>query len=200
MNSKSKLCLIALAIVSLTFSSCKSEDPVPENDGELITDVTLTFQELDEYRIPIGSPFSFKASDSQGIDFGGSLLIEDVVLAKGKMYSMEIELYNAILNEDITVEVREEADKHQFYFLGTAFSMSRFASYFYNDLYNGRHLGLEGVLSIDENPSSTNANLQIILRHDLNKDFIGADNPNFVDYPLAGGETDLLINFPVIVE
>ncbi|MEP0713824.1 MAG: hypothetical protein ABJC55_18050, partial [Algoriphagus sp.] len=70
MKTTNKLYLIALALVSFSFASCDSDDPVPENDGELITDVTLTFQELDASGNPVGTAFDFTASDSEGIEVG----------------------------------------------------------------------------------------------------------------------------------
>jgi hypothetical protein len=40
--------------------------------------------------------------------------------------------------------------------------------------------------------------MRVVLRHDLNKSFSGANNPTFANFALAGGETDLDITFPVI--
>ncbi|MEB2778064.1 hypothetical protein SYJ56_22315 [Algoriphagus sp. D3-2-R+10] len=199
MNTTNKLYLIALAVVSFAFSSCDSEDPVPENDGELITDVTLTFQEIDESGNAVGSAFDFTASDSEGIEIGSAPDVETVTLTKGKTYQMSIEVYNSIAEEDITEEIQEESDEHQFYFLGSAFVGSPIMSYEYDD-EGGISLGLKGIVTVDENPVSNNANMQILLRHDLDKNFPGASNPNFVEYAQAGGESDLDITFPVVVE
>ncbi|MEB2785276.1 hypothetical protein [Algoriphagus persicinus] len=199
MTTKSKLCLIALAIVSLTFSSCKSEDPVPENDGELITDVTLTFQELDESNNPVGDTFEFTASDAEGIEIGSTPTVETVVLSKGKKYQMYIDVYNSVAGEDITAEIYAESDEHQFYFLGSAFTSSPFLSYEYDDEGN-ELIGLKGIVTVQQSPGFNNANMQILLRHDLDKNFPGASNPNFLDYAQAGGESDLDITFPVVVE
>lgn len=198
MKTTNKLYLIAFALVSLAFSSCSSEDPVPENDGELITDVTLTFQELDDSGNAVGDPFDFTASDPEGIEVGATPTVETVTLEKGKVYEMTIDVYNSIAGEDITEEIEEEGDEHQFYFLGSAFTSSPFLSYEYND--NGTEIiGLKGIVTVEQSPASNNANMQILLRHALDKSYPGADNPNFQEYAKAGGESDLDITFPVIV-
>ncbi|SFU12408.1 hypothetical protein SAMN04489724_4109 [Algoriphagus locisalis] len=199
MNTKNKLYLIAFAFVSFAMASCSSEDPVPENDGEVITDVTLMFQEIDASGNAVGSPVEFTASDAEGIEVGGAPTIETVMLAKGKTYEMSIEVYNSIENENITEEIQEEGDEHQFYFLGSAFTSSPFLSYTYDD--EGTELiGLKGIVSVQQSPGFSTAEMRVILRHDLDKNFPGADNPNFTDYAQAGGESDLDITFPVVVE
>ncbi len=199
MNSTNKLYLIALALVPFAFSSCTSEDPVPENDGELITDVTLTFQEIDASGNALGAPFDFKASDSEGIEIGSAPEVETVMLTKGKRYEMSIDVYNSVAGEDITEEIRAEGDEHQFYFLGSAFTSSPFLSYEYND--DGAELiGLKGIVTVQQSTGVNTANIQLLLRHALDKNYPGAENPNFQDYAKAGGETDLDITFPVVVE
>tara|TARA_R110002012_G_scaffold322098_1_gene555458 strand:- start:27939 stop:28559 length:621 start_codon:yes stop_codon:yes gene_type:complete len=198
MNRTNKLYLIAIALVLFAFSSCSSEDPVPENDGELITDVTLTFQELDESGNAVGDSFDFTASDSEGIEVGGTPTVETVMLEKGKTYEMTIDVYNSLAEEDITEEIQAEGDEHQFYFLGSAFTSSPFLSYEYND--DGTELiGLKGIVRVQQSPGFNNANIQILLRHALDKNYPGAENPNFQEYAQAGGESDLDITFPVVL-
>ncbi|MEP1086212.1 hypothetical protein [Algoriphagus sp.] len=198
MKTTNKLYLIALALVSFSFASCDSDDPVPENDGELITDVTLTFQELDASGNPVGTAFDFTASDSEGIEVGTTPTIETVQLTKGKTYQMTIDVLNSIEGEDITEEIREEADEHQFYFLGSALTSSPFMTYVYDD-EGSELIGLKGIVTVQLNPGVNNANMRVILRHDLDKNYPGADNPNFQDFAMAGGESDLDITFPVVV-
>jgi len=192
-----KSSFLVAVLFAIVLASCKSEDPVMENDEEVITDVTLRFTELDNSGAVVGDPFEFVASDPQGIELG-SPTIETVNLAKGKTYKMEILLYNSIADEDITEEVQEESDEHQFFFLGSAFIGSPILVYTYNDL-NGELIGLNGEIIVAQSPGFNNANLRVILRHDLDKNFPGAENPNFENFAAAGGETDLDITFPLIV-
>ncbi|WP_192349588.1 hypothetical protein [Algoriphagus sp. Y33] len=199
MKTTHKLYLIALALISFAASSCSSDDPVPENDGELITDVTLTFQEIDESGNAVGDSFDFTASDAEGIEVGSAPDIETVTLTKGKTYQMSIEVYNSIAEEDITEEIQEESDEHQFYFLGSAFVGTPVLSYEYDD-EGGVILGLKGIVTVASNPGTNNATMRILLRHALDKGYPGADNPHFEDYAQAGGESDLDIPFPLILE
>jgi hypothetical protein len=198
MKTTNKFYLIALALASFTFTSCESDDPEIENDGELITDVTLNFQELDAGGNPVGAVIEFTASDSEGIEVGATPTIETVTLTRGKTYQMTIDVFNSIENEDITEEIAEESDEHQFYFLGSAFTGSPIMSYSYDD-DGGIALGLKGVVTVQANPGFNNANMRVILRHDLDKNYPGANNPSFQDFAMAGGESDLDITFPVVI-
>jgi hypothetical protein len=196
-NSK-KSFLYVLLLTTFAFTACNSEDPEAENDQEVITDVILSFQELNLSGIPTGAIITFKASDPQGIEVGSTPTIDNVTLIKGKTYQMKIEVRNSIANEDITAEILAESDEHQFYFLGTAFVGSSVLTYTYADP-SGELIGLEGKVVIAQSPGFNNANMRIVLRHDLDKNFPGALNPNFENFIQAGGETDLDITFPLIL-
>jgi len=200
MKNLQKLPLYLLFVGLFAFASCESEDPVIENEGEVITDVTLAFTELDESGNPVGSAFEFTAADPEGIEVGGAPTIETVELEAGKTYRMEIEVFNSIENEDITEEILEEADEHQFYFLGSAFvgGASAPLSYTYDDA-SGELIGLRGTVTVSASPGLNNAQMRVVLRHDLDKSFQGADNPNFENFVQAGGESDLDITFPLIL-
>ncbi len=197
MKNLRKLHLYLFAVVALGFASCESEDPEKENDGEVITDVTLKFQEVDASNNPIGSVSSFKASDPQGIAVGSTPTVQTVNLTKGKKYLMTIEVYNEIEKEDITKEILEEAAEHQFYFLGSAFT-SNILSIVYADA-GGIALGLRNLVTVSSSPGTNNTSMRVVLRHDLNKNFSGANNPNFANFVQAGGETDLDITFPIVI-
>jgi hypothetical protein len=177
------------------FASCKSEDPTQENDGEVITDVTLKFQELDASNALVGSVLSFKASDPQGIEVGKTPTIQSISLAKGKKYQMTIEVTNGIKGEDITQEILTEAAAHQFFFLGQVFESNIF-SIQYADA-GGAALGLKNTVTVSISPGTNNSNMRVVLRHDLNKNFPGATSPTFANFAQAGGETDLDLTFPV---
>ncbi|GAB2610691.1 hypothetical protein [Belliella aquatica] len=181
-------------------AACNSEDPTLENEEELITDVTLKFTEVDEAGVALASTFEVTAIDSEGLEVGGSPTIGTINLTAGTRYLVEIELFNSIENEDITEEIVEEDDEHQFYFLGSAFVDTPILTYVYDDADgNGNPIGLRGFIRVAEAPIVNNAMFRLVLRHDLNKAFNGANNPNFVDFVNAGGETDLDIMFPVFV-
>lgn len=197
MKNLKKVSLYLLALVAFGFASCESEDPTQENDGEVITDVTLKFQELNASNALVGSVLSFKASDPQGIEVGKTPTIQSISLAKGKKYQMTIEVTNAIKGEDITQEILTEAAAHQFFFLGQVFDSSFFTIQ-YADA-GGIALGLKTTVTVSSSTGTNNSNMRVVLRHELNKSFPGARNPNFANFAQAGGETDFDITFPVIL-
>jgi hypothetical protein len=197
MKNLRKVSLYLVALLAFGFASCESEDPEKENDGEVITDVTLNFQELNASNALVGSVLSFKASDPQGIEVGKTPTVQSITLTKGKKYQMTIEVKNSIENEDITKEILEEAAAHQFFFLGQVFDSS-FFSIQYADA-GGVALGLKTIVTVSSSIGTNNSNMRVVLRHDLNKSFPGASSPTFANFAQAGGETDLDITFPVIL-
>lgn len=197
MKNYKRLPIYLLAALAIGFASCESEDPTPENEGEVITDVTLNFQEVDGSGNPVGSVFSAKASDPEGIEVGATPTIETINVTKGKKYRMTIAVTNSIEGEDITAEILAEADEHQFFFLGTAFT-GNVMTIAYDDP-SGELIGLQNELAVSSSPGTNNAQFRVILRHDLDKNYPGATNPNFQNYEQAGGETDLDITFPVVI-
>jgi hypothetical protein len=197
MKNLRKVSLYVVALLAFGFASCESEDPEKENEGEVITDVTLNFQELNASNALVGSVFTFKASDPQGIEVGKTPTVQSITLTKGKKYQMTIEVKNSIENEDITKEILEEAAEHQFFFLGQVFDSS-FFSIQYADA-GGVALGLKTIVTVSSSTGTNNSNMRVVLRHDLNKSFPGASSPTFANFAQAGGETDLDITFPVIL-
>jgi hypothetical protein len=197
MKNLKKVSLYLLAVLAFGFASCESEDPKKENDGEVITDVTLKFQELNASNALVGSVLTFKASDPQGIEVGKTPTVQSISLTKGKKYQMTIEVTNEIEKEDITKEILEEAAEHQFFFLGPVFDSNIF-SIQYADA-GGIALGLKNTVTVSSSTGTNNSSMRIVLRHDLNKSFAGANNPTFANFAQAGGESDLDITFPVIL-
>jgi hypothetical protein len=194
-----QLLLLAVIIV-FSSTSCNSDDPKPENEEEIITDVTLKFTELNANGTPTANSFEVKASDPQGLELGSNPTIGTITLERGKRYLLELSLFNSIENEDITKEIKEEDDEHQFFFLGTAFVGSPLLTYTYDDQdKNGNPIGLRGFVQATATPSFNNAQFRLVLRHDLNKSFPGATNPSFQNFVQAGGSTDLDITFPLVL-
>src|SRR5690554_2642456 len=196
-----KLPLTLLMPLALLMTACEKDDPVPEIDQEVITEITLLFTELNDAGTPIsGSSFEVVARDAEGISLGSSPEIGAInSLEAGKNYQLEISLYNDIADEDITEEVYEAGEEHQFYFLGTSLvGDTAFLNYAYDDTDgNGKPIGLTGRVAVNGTASNSAGTFRIILRHGLNKNFGGADDPNFQSFESAGGESDLDIAFPV---
>ncbi|MEL6390819.1 MAG: hypothetical protein AAFQ02_11725 [Bacteroidota bacterium] len=106
--------LFILGVVLI--SSCSDDDdPVMmiEDDGEeTITRVTLTFTP-DNGEDPVLATW-FDA-DGEG---SGAPVIDGIDLEEGLTYTMTVELTNTLgsTDEDVTAEIREEDDEHQFFF------------------------------------------------------------------------------------
>jgi hypothetical protein len=196
MKNLRKVSLYLVALLAFGFASCESEDPEKENEGEVITDVTLKFQELNSSNALVGSVLTFKASDPQGIEVGKTPTVQSISLTKGKKYQMTIEVTNSIENEDITTEILEEAAAHQFFFLGPVFDSNIFSIQYADG--DGIGLGLKNIVTVSSSTGTNNSSMRVVLRHDLDKKVSGT-NPNFSNFVQAGGETDLDITFPVIL-
>lgn len=113
-------------------------------------------------------------------------------LAANTDYNVAIEVRNDVENEDITAEIIEEDEEHQFFFQ-TAVSL--FLEFSYEDADdNGDPIGLSTIFYAQE-PS--NGTLTVTLRHEPNKSADGARNG---DPSNAGGETDIQATFDVVIE
>ncbi|MHA7131887.1 hypothetical protein [Algoriphagus namhaensis] len=195
MKNMKKAWVYVMAVAAVGFTACESDDPVVENDEEVITDVVLKFTELDNAGNPTSTMLEFTASDPQGLENGSGPTIETITLDQNKSYRLQIEVLNSIENEDITEEIEEEDDEHQFFFLGSAFVGSAAPMTY---VYNDDQLGLDGRLTVSTSSFNT-ANMRVILRHDLDKSFPGTDNPSFENFAAAGGSSDLDITFQVVL-
>ncbi|MDL5048529.1 hypothetical protein QQ054_21175 [Oscillatoria amoena NRMC-F 0135] len=108
--------LLALPLsVVLVFTGC-DDDPEKENVPELITQVTLTFTPTGG-----GSTVVVTATDPDG-DGPQDLQVDGpITLVKTTSYILTLQLINGLLDPgddeyDITGEIEEEADEHQFFF------------------------------------------------------------------------------------
>ena len=93
--------------------------------------------------------------------------------------------------EDITEEVKEEAEEHQFFFQTSINGLS----VVYNDKdADDNPIGLSSTVTTSEAGSG---NLTIILRHEPSKNASGVSAGDITN---AGGETDIEVTFDVNVQ
>ncbi|HEU0029126.1 MAG TPA: hypothetical protein VFQ53_00745 [Kofleriaceae bacterium] len=87
-----------------------------DNEGEVITTVTLTFTPDGG-----GTPVTASFDDPDG-DGGELPVIDPIVLTAGTTYDLAVQFINRREEpaEDITLEVRDESDEHQVFFTGSA--------------------------------------------------------------------------------
>jgi len=172
----------ALLFLSLILSSCSNDDdatPVAVNEEEVITTINVTLT-------PVGGGTAITLQ-SQDLDGDGPNLPTVTVsgdLVNGTTYNGSIELLNETESpaEDITEEVEEEANEHQFFY--TAGGNLDVTTAYQNFDGNGNNLGTEFTITGNSVSSGT---LTFTLRHEPTK-----PNTGLTD---AGGETDLSVTF-----
>jgi hypothetical protein len=105
-----------LAIMALgLLSSCKNDDPEPENIPEITTKLKLKFTPTG------GSTVEVTATDPDGEGVQDLKIDGPINLVKGTAYTLSLELYNELYKSteegyNISDEIAEEADEHQFFF------------------------------------------------------------------------------------
>lgn len=185
-NNSNRLIFGVILLAGLMLNiSCSDDDenPVVVNEEEIITTMTVTLSAASLTTITLQSQdLDGDGPNAPTIDVSGNLVANTT-------YSGTIVLLNETETpaEDITVEVAEEDDEHQFFFsadgalTGTA----------YSDMDgDGNPVGISFELTTGEAGSGT---LQITLRHEPKK-------PNDGTLADAGGETDIAQTFDVTVE
>lgn len=119
------LMLLLITGSFIFLSGCKNDDPEPENIPELVTKVTLKFTPAGG-----GAVVTVTATDPDGEGVQDIKVDGPINLLKGTQYSLSLELINGLYNPgddgyNITTEVEEEGDEHQFFF---RFSEGAFSS------------------------------------------------------------------------
>ena len=178
-----------LLLASFFVFSCDPDDPDPINEEEVITRVTYTLTPVGG-----GSTVSLVFSDPDG-DGGTAPVITGGSLALGKTYTGVITLLNEAANpdEDITTEVQEEGEDHQFFFSVSTGLTDAFELAYTDADAKGNPIGLKTELTTVKAGTGT---LRLTLRHLPNKTASGVKNGDITN---AGGETDVEVDFPVTV-
>ncbi len=189
-------------------SGCQGtvETPDPEgNEEEVITAVELTFT-------PTGGGSSFVAM-WEDPENDGSPIIDDIVLAEGEEYALEISFLNQLEDpaEDITEEVAEEADEHQVLIYGSAvdgpgsdIGATAIVTHAYDDEDSAQlPIGLSNTLSATGPGDGV---LSIMLRHvppengtAVKTDTLAADFAEGGTNEIGGG-VDADVDFAITVE
>lgn len=176
---------ISLILVVFVFTaiSCNSDDnnPVAIDEEEVITTMNITLTAAT-------GNVTLQSRDIDG-DGPDAPVITVGNLSANTTYSGTIELLNETETpaEDITEEVEEEDDEHQFFFTvnGAVTEVT------YDDQDgNGNPVGLEFTLNTGD---AGNGTLQVTLRHQPKK-------PNDGTLSDAGGDTDIAQTFTLVIE
>lgn len=181
--------LLAIACISaITFASCSDdENPTPTNEEEVITTMTVTLSPAS------GSDVVLKTQDLDGDGPNAPVVTVSGNLLANTTYSGTILLENETEDpaENITTEVAEEADEHQFFYSATGITPT-FTYTGANDS-NGNPVGITFSLATGDAGSGT---LTFTLRHEPNKTASGVSGGDITN---AGGETDIEASFNVTV-
>ncbi len=182
-----KIRLFAVALLAtMVYFSCEKDPDIP-NEEELITTLIYTLTPAGG-----GAPVVFTWRDLDG-DGGNPPVITGGNLAANTTYNGVIKLLDETKTppEDITEEVEEEGEEHQFFFQTTVPGLT--VAYTDTDK-DGRPIGIESRLTTTAVGSGS---LTIILRHQPNKAAAGVSMGNIAN---AGGETDIEVTFNVNVQ
>jgi len=180
--------LITLALMTLlTFNACSDDDdatPTPVNEEEIITTLTVTLTPNGG-----GTTVILKTQDLDGD--GPNLPITTVSsnLTPGTTYVGSIELLNETEDpaEDITEEVEDESDEHQFFY--TISSGLDVTTTYTNFDSNGDPLGTTFEL---ETGAISSGLMTFTLLHEPTKPNTGISD--------AGGETDIETTFDIFIQ
>tara|TARA_B110000259_G_C13946540_1_gene374974 strand:- start:155 stop:712 length:558 start_codon:yes stop_codon:yes gene_type:complete len=185
MKTLNTIKLIAvLFISSILFSSCSDNDDDHDHDHEeeLITTVIYTLTDGDDI-----VRLTFKDLDGEGGTDGTTTVSGP--LKANTVYTGLIQLLNETESpaENITTEVQEEGDEHEFFYASSVAGVSITKT----DMdSNGNPIGIETSLAAGNAGTGT---LTIILKHEPTK-------PNNGSSDEAGGSTDVEVTFSIQVQ
>jgi len=179
--------LLLATLFSFIMVSCDPEEPEPPNEEEVITTLIYSLS-------PMGGgdtvTLSFRDIDGDG---GEEPTITGGTLSANTTYTGSLTLRNESESpaEEITTEIEEEAEEHQFFFQSTVAGLQ----VAYNDVdADNNPVGLATTLTTDNDGSGT---ITITLRHEPNKSADGVSNG---DISNAGGEADIEVSIPISVQ
>ncbi|MEM1324427.1 MAG: T9SS type A sorting domain-containing protein [Bacteroidota bacterium] len=175
-----------------------ADAPPCENEEEVITDVTLTFTSADGSDV-----VTAVARDPDGEGPQDLQILDEINLTESTEYTLTVELLNAIEGEDITEEIQDEDDEHQFFFAftdeifrspaGDGNADNREDPINYNDFdENGLPVGLSTGWETECGEETTNGTFRIVLKHQP-----GVKDENST---INDGGTDIDLTFVITVE
>ena len=190
---KTNLKYLAMALfAAAAITSCRSDDedevvPLPVNEEEVITTMVLAF---DGQAGAVDKELRFTDADGDG---GGAPVFDVDTLQAASVYNVSIILLNETANpvDTISNEVLDEGTDHQFFFQPGAVNLS--VAYSDTDV-NGQPIGLHSVWTIG---AASSDSTRVTLRHEPDKSAPGVSGG---DISNAGGETDIEVKFPLVIE
>lgn len=180
MQHVAKLVLL-LFLTAGALTGCKNDDEAPPiNEEELITTITLRLTETGTANVVTAA---FQDVDGPG---GNAPTVTDIVLKPNTVYQTAV----TVLDEsktpaaDITEEIKEEAEDHQFFYAPTAVNLT--VAYADQD-GNNLPVGLQTTFTTG---AASTGQLRVTLKH----------QPGIKNNNIATGETDVEVTFNARVE
>jgi hypothetical protein len=114
MNCKKIVGWLGGALLVASSVGCEHDDHDHDHESEIISTVELTFTPANG-----GAPSVFKFTDPDG-DGGMSGSSETITLSAGTEYQMTVRFENSLVSppEDLTGEIKREAEEHMIFVLG----------------------------------------------------------------------------------
>lgn len=178
---------LILVLIAVVFAACDSTHPSDEGPGEeeLITRVVVTLT-------GDGQTVTATANDPDGD--GVNLQIDAITLAAGTTYTGTIDLLNDLASDpaeqDVSAEVEEEAEQHQFFFTVGGGIAGRVTVTITDQDDNGLPVGLHFTVNVSGGGAASGT-LRVILSH---FDAQPKDGTTMSD------ETDVDVTFPVNIQ
>lgn len=192
MNTNITYMTVAL-FAALAITGCKKDKeddtvtPPIVNEEEVITTMILSF---DGQAGVADKELRFTDPDGDG---GAAPFFNLDTLQDFSSYNVSITLLNETVTpaDTISNEVLEEGTDHQFFFQPGAVNVS--VVYSDTDL-NGQPIGLQSGWTVG---AASSDSIRVTLRHEPNKSASGVSDGDITN---AGGETDIEVKFPLVIE
>ncbi|MCB9257001.1 MAG: type 1 periplasmic binding fold superfamily protein [Chitinophagales bacterium] len=180
--------LFAFALLIFILQGCNKDEPIIINDEELITTLRLEFTPSDSSQTRI---IQFQDLDGDG---GQAPIFSADTLNANTNYSLRLYVLNESESpaDDITSEILEEGEDHQFFFLiDNALNLS----VSYNDFDNNTNP--IGLINYASTQGASSGQFSVVLRHQGDKFATGVSSGDITN---AGGATDIEVSFDVVVQ
>lgn len=183
--------ILFMAIGASSLVACKKdEDPAPStppNQEEVITTLLLTFTDTEN----AANTYELRFTDADG-DGGADPVLTGDTLPAGRAYTLAMRVLDesGSTPDEVTEEIENEAEEHQFFFQPSGIDLQ--VAYADTDA-NGRPVGLINTAITGVAGTGT---LTVTLRHEPNKAAPGVAEGDITN---AGGETDIEVAFPVVI-
>lgn len=158
MNMLSRLTTLLALVALVTMTGCDSEEPDGDaGENELITRVTVTLTPMSG-----GSAIVAIAEDPDGD--GANLTVDAIQLSADETYNGTIALYDGVNDFDITDEVEEEAEEHQFWYTASGAIADRVTITVTDRDDNNLPVGLAFTVTVSEGAAASGT-FNVVLSH-----------------------------------